>query len=104
MAGSYWKEGQYSIVGGEALTLFEAIKAMEQRGFTHMIFEMDSKSVADAIHNIHGFWKNFEKIFVPIYKSLYITSETFNAIFPIIPLLIYYYLFFQYFKLFFFIS
>jgi CMP-2-keto-3-deoxyoctulosonic acid synthetase len=30
------------------------MKEMEQTGFTHVIFEADSKIVADAIHKLHS--------------------------------------------------
>ncbi|CAJ2662609.1 unnamed protein product [Trifolium pratense] len=52
-AGTNWREGQCSIVEGESLALLEAMKAMEHRRLTHVIFETDSKSVIDAIHNLH---------------------------------------------------
>ncbi|KAK2388665.1 Ribonuclease H superfamily protein [Trifolium repens] len=69
-AGSYWKEGQHSIIEGEALALFEAMKAMEQRGFTHVIFETDSKSVVDAIHNIHGGTSEFSSLISNVNRIL----------------------------------
>ncbi|MCI19473.1 hypothetical protein A2U01_0040629, partial [Trifolium medium] len=54
MAGILWNHGQCSIIEGEARALLEAMKEMELRGITHVIFEIDSKSVVDAVHNIHG--------------------------------------------------
>jgi ribonuclease HI len=37
----------------ETIALFEAKKEMEQRDYTRIIFETNSKSVVDAIHNLH---------------------------------------------------
>jgi ribonuclease HI len=42
-----------STIEGEAMALLEAKKAMEHRGMACVIFEMDWKSVANAINNIH---------------------------------------------------
>jgi ribonuclease HI len=39
---------------GESIALFEALQDMEQRGYTHVMFETDSKSVVDAIHHLRG--------------------------------------------------
>ncbi|MCI19614.1 trypsin/chymotrypsin inhibitor, partial [Trifolium medium] len=38
---------------GEALALFEAMKEVEQRGLSNVIFETDSTSVREAIHGVH---------------------------------------------------
>jgi ribonuclease HI len=54
IAETTWLDGNYSIIEGEALALLEAMKAMEQRRITNMIFETDSKSVVDAIQYFHG--------------------------------------------------
>jgi ribonuclease HI len=51
VAGTSWKEGNCSIVEGEVHALFEALRQVENIGITHVIFETDSKSVEDAIHN-----------------------------------------------------
>ncbi|GAU10714.1 hypothetical protein TSUD_425140, partial [Trifolium subterraneum] len=49
-AGSCWNQGKCSIIEGEAIALLQAMKEMEQGGFTHVIFETDSKNVIDAVH------------------------------------------------------
>ncbi|MCI61358.1 replication protein A 70 kDa dna-binding subunit, partial [Trifolium medium] len=49
-AGTYCYEGKCSVTEGESIAVLEAMKDMEQRGITHVIFETDSKSVVDAIH------------------------------------------------------
>jgi ribonuclease HI len=54
MAGTTWINGSCSIVEGESIALLEALKYMHQRGITHVIFETDSKSVVDAIHQFRG--------------------------------------------------
>jgi ribonuclease HI len=41
-------------VEGESIALLEALKVMDQRGYSHVIFESDSKSVVDAIHHFRG--------------------------------------------------
>jgi hypothetical protein len=45
MAGSSWSQGKCSIIEGEAHAMLEAMKELEQRGFTHVRFETDSKTV-----------------------------------------------------------
>jgi ribonuclease HI len=52
MAEITWRDGICSIIEGEAFALLEAIKVMEQRGITNVVFETDSKSVVDAIHHL----------------------------------------------------
>jgi ribonuclease HI len=54
MAETTWVDGNYSIIEGEAIALLEAMKSMEQRRISNVIFETDSKSVVDAIHYSHG--------------------------------------------------
>jgi ribonuclease HI len=54
MAGTTWLEGNCSIVEGEYIALLEALKVVENRGISHVIFETDSKSVVDAIHHFRG--------------------------------------------------
>jgi ribonuclease HI len=54
MAGTTWLEGNCSIVEGESIALLEALKNMENRGISHVIFETDSKSVVNAIHHFRG--------------------------------------------------
>jgi ribonuclease HI len=47
VADTSWKEGNCSIVEGEVNNL----RQVENQGITHVIFETDSKSAVDAIHN-----------------------------------------------------
>jgi hypothetical protein len=49
MAETTWIDGSCSIVEGESIALLEALKVMEQKGYSHVIFETDSKCVVDAI-------------------------------------------------------
>jgi ribonuclease HI len=42
-------DGSCFIVEGESIALLEALKVMEQRGISQVIFEKDSKSVVDAV-------------------------------------------------------
>jgi ribonuclease HI len=53
-AETTWFDGNCSIVEGEAIALLNALQSMVQRGFSHVIFESDSKSVVDAIHHYRG--------------------------------------------------
>jgi ribonuclease HI len=69
-AGTLWQEGRYSVIEGEAFALFEALKAMQQQGLSQVIFETDSKSVVDAIHNIHGGASEFSSIICSINRIL----------------------------------
>ncbi|PNX60784.1 cytochrome p450 [Trifolium pratense] len=53
LAGSSWIQRTVSIIEGEALALYEAMKQVEQRGLSNVIFETDAKCVADAIHGVY---------------------------------------------------
>ncbi|KAK2377645.1 hypothetical protein QL285_078296 [Trifolium repens] len=75
-AGTLWKEGHFSIVEGESYALLEAMKAMEQQGITKVIFETDSKSVVDAIHNLHGGNSEFSSLIGNI-KSILLSNQNF---------------------------
>ncbi|MCI23364.1 cytochrome P450, partial [Trifolium medium] len=54
LEGTSWREGNCSIIEGEAIALLEAMREVEHRGITHVVFETDSKSVVDAIHNLRA--------------------------------------------------
>jgi ribonuclease HI len=54
MAGTTRLDGNYSVIEGEAKALLEAMKEMEQRHISNVIFETDAKSVVDAIQYFHG--------------------------------------------------
>ncbi|PNX71836.1 cytochrome p450, partial [Trifolium pratense] len=45
LAGSSWIQGKCSTIEGEAIAMLEAMKELEQRGFTNVMFETDSKNV-----------------------------------------------------------
>jgi hypothetical protein len=49
-AETTWIDGCCSIVEGESLALLGALHAMEQRGYSNVIIETDSKNVVDAIY------------------------------------------------------
>jgi ribonuclease HI len=51
MAETTWLDRSCSIMEGESIALLQALKVMVQRGYSHVIFETDSKSVVDAIHH-----------------------------------------------------
>jgi ribonuclease HI len=70
MAGTTWIQGKCSSLEGEAIALFEAIKAMEQHRFTHIIFESDSKNVVDAIHSLRFGYSEFSTIICNIRNAL----------------------------------
>jgi ribonuclease HI len=42
LAGTHWKEGTCSVTEGESIALLQAMKEMEQRVITQVIFETDS--------------------------------------------------------------
>ncbi|MCI78886.1 hypothetical protein A2U01_0100157, partial [Trifolium medium] len=50
LAGTSWIHGKYSVIEGKSIALLEAMKEIEQKGLTNVIFETDSKSVVAAIH------------------------------------------------------
>jgi ribonuclease HI len=62
MAETTWIDGSCSIVEGESIALLEALKVLSQRGYSHVIFETDSKSVVDAIHHIRGGVSEFSSL------------------------------------------
>jgi ribonuclease HI len=62
MAETNWMEGSCSIVEGESTAILKALQVMEQRGYTHVIFEMDSKSVVDAVHHLCGGSSEFSSL------------------------------------------
>jgi ribonuclease HI len=70
MAGTAWYQGKYSIIEGEAMALLEAMKTMEQNGFSHVIYETDSKNVVDAIHNLRMGISEFSSIICNIRNVL----------------------------------
>jgi ribonuclease HI len=70
MAGTAWYQGKCSIIEGEAMALLEAMKTMEQHGFSHVIYETDSKNVVDAIHNLRMGISEFSSIICNIRNVL----------------------------------
>ncbi|CAJ2648983.1 uncharacterized protein LOC123904536 [Trifolium pratense] len=75
-ASTNWREGQCSIVEGKSLALLEAMKAMEHRGLTNVIFETDSKSVTDAIHYLHASSSEFSATICNI-KHIMLLNQNF---------------------------
>jgi ribonuclease HI len=66
LAGSSWIQRKCSTIEGEAAAMLEAMKELEQRGFTNVVFETDSKNVADAIHFMHIGVSKFSSIITKI--------------------------------------
>jgi hypothetical protein len=64
-----WKDGICSIVEG-SIANFEAMKIMEQRGISNVIFETDSKSTVDAIHALRGGTSEFSTLICHIQNVL----------------------------------
>ncbi|XP_045791962.1 uncharacterized protein LOC123886715 [Trifolium pratense] len=54
--------GNCSIVEGESLALFQAMKALTQSGISNVIFETDFKSVVDAITHFRGGSSEFSSL------------------------------------------
>jgi hypothetical protein len=77
MAGTSWKKGKYSIIEGETIALLESMKEMEHRGIPHVIFESDSKSVLDAIHNLRNCYSKFSSIICKIKNVLSLNWSNF---------------------------
>jgi ribonuclease HI len=69
LAGSSWIQRKCSTIEGEAAAMLEAMKELEQRGFTNVVFETDSKNVADAIHFMQ-FTHKTSNIFTLVSKIL----------------------------------
>jgi hypothetical protein len=75
MTETTWLDGNYSIIEGEAISLFEAMKAMEQRRISHVIFEMDSKSVVDTIQYLCGGNYRFSLLVYHINNLLFVSPN-----------------------------
>jgi ribonuclease HI len=76
MAGTLWQEGKFTVIEGEANALLEALKVMQQKGYSRVIFETDCKGVVDAIHNIHGGVSEFSSIICNI-KNILLVNPNF---------------------------
>jgi ribonuclease HI len=63
-------------VEGESIALLEALKVMSQRGYSHVIFETDSKNVVDAIYHFRGGVSEFSS-FVSNINSLLSCNQNF---------------------------
>jgi exosome complex RNA-binding protein Rrp42 (RNase PH superfamily) len=69
-AETTWIDGNCSILEGESLALIEALRALEQRGITHVVIETDSKSIVDALCHLHGGYSEFSFIISQINNIL----------------------------------
>jgi ribonuclease HI len=70
LAGTAWKEGICSIVEGESIAILEAMKVIEQRGISNVIFETDSKTTVDAIQALRGRTSEFSSLICHIQNVL----------------------------------
>jgi ribonuclease HI len=70
VAGTTWIDGCCSILEGESIALIEALKVMEQRGYSHVVFETDSKCVVDAINHFRGGISEFSLLVSNINNTL----------------------------------
>jgi hypothetical protein len=77
-AETTWLAGNYSIMEGEALALYEALKAMHIRSITQMIFETNAKSVADALIHHRGGNSEFS-LLVGHINNLLLSSPNFSV-------------------------
>jgi ribonuclease HI len=75
MAGTLWNEGNWSTIEGESFALLEAMRAMVNRGITHVIFESDSKIVVDAIHTSRDGVSEFSSLICNIKNTLLSNSN-----------------------------
>jgi ribonuclease HI len=75
MAGTLWNEGNWSTIEGESFALLEAMRAMVNRGITHVIFESDSKIVVDAIHTSRDGVSEFSSLICNIKNMLLANSN-----------------------------
>ncbi|GAU14523.1 hypothetical protein TSUD_250650 [Trifolium subterraneum] len=70
LAGTMWKEGNYSIVEGESAALLNALQEVERRGFVNVLFETDSKGVVNAIQHLQGGLSEFSSMICHIKNVL----------------------------------
>jgi ribonuclease HI len=63
---------------GEAMALKEVIYEVKQRGFSHVMFESDSKSVVDVITSSHFRSSEFSTIISHV-KSLLLLCPNFEV-------------------------
>jgi hypothetical protein len=78
LAGTYFINGRLNTMEGEAIALKEAICEVRQRGFSHIIFESDSKIVVDAITTTHVGTFEFSAVISHI-KSLLLLCPNFEV-------------------------
>jgi hypothetical protein len=74
-AETTWIDGNCSILEGESLALIEALRVLEQRGITHVVIEMDSKSVVDVIYHLRNGYSEFSLIISQI-NNVYVVIQT----------------------------
>jgi ribonuclease HI len=70
MAQTSWLDGSCSVVEGESIALIEALKGMRRRGYSHVVFETDSKCVVDAINHFRGGISEFSLLVSNINNTL----------------------------------
>jgi ribonuclease HI len=75
LAGTHWKKGRCSVTEGESIALLQAMKEMEYRGITQVIFETDSKCVVDATHALRVGTLEFSSLIHNINNVLMISSN-----------------------------
>jgi ribonuclease HI len=78
LAGTYFINERLNTMEGEAIALKEAICEVRQRGFSHIIFESDSKIVVDAITTTHVGTSEFSAVISHI-KSLLLLCPNFEV-------------------------
>jgi ribonuclease HI len=66
LSGSSWINGKCSTNEGKAMTILVAMKELQQRGYTNVIFETDSQNEVDAIHHIRSCVSEFSSIICKI--------------------------------------
>jgi ribonuclease HI len=70
MAETSWMDGRCSTVEGESIALLKAFQTIVQKGFSHVILEMDSKNVVDAVHHLRSSGSEFSFIISNIINIL----------------------------------
>ncbi|GAU20903.1 hypothetical protein TSUD_120950 [Trifolium subterraneum] len=78
IAGTNIMHSRLNTLEGEAMAIKEAMDEMVQRGFSHVIFESDSKIVVDAITSSHRGISDFSLLISSI-KSVLVLNPNFEV-------------------------
>jgi ribonuclease HI len=75
LAGNSWRNSLCTVNEGEAIAILEAMKELQQRGYTIVIFETDSQNVANSIRHMQSEVSEFSSIIFQIRNMLSVSYD-----------------------------